>query len=110
MGPGSLLSSIASDWRSMLSGPAAGLLQLMYPPLGAGVEQHSAFFSEPWDRILRSIPQIWATILADDGEERARGIRDVHRSIKGVDGQGRPYHALQPETFWWAHATFTWEM
>jgi uncharacterized protein (DUF2236 family) len=110
LGPGSLLWRIASDWRSGLSGLSAGMLQLAWPHLGQGVEEHSAFFTEPWDRIHRSVPQIWATIFADDADGRGRHIRDIHRDIKGTDPHGRRYHALDPDTFWWAHATFTWEM
>lgn len=110
LGPGSLLWRIATDWRSGLPGLSAGIMQLMWPHLGQGVEDHSAFFTEPWDRINRSVPQIWATILADDAEEQGRRIRDLHKDIKGVDRHGDRYHALDPDTFWWAHATFTWEM
>jgi uncharacterized protein (DUF2236 family) len=110
LGPESLLWRIAADWRSGLSGLSAGLMQLMYPHLGRGVEEHSAFFDEPWDRIHRSVPQIWATIFADDADERGLTIRDYHRDIKGTDARGERYHALDPDTFWWAHATFTWEM
>lgn len=110
LGPGSLLWRIAADWRSGISGLSAGMLQLMWPHLGQGVEEHSAFFTEPWDRIHRSVPQIWATIFADDADARGRTIRDLHRGITGTDPHGRRYHALDPETFWWAHATFTWEM
>jgi uncharacterized protein (DUF2236 family) len=82
----------------------------MYPPLGLGVVEHSAFFSDPFGRIYRSIPQIWATLLALDGPARGRHIRDLHRGIAGVDQHGARYHALDPNTFWWAHATFTWMM
>jgi uncharacterized protein (DUF2236 family) len=82
----------------------------MYPPLGRGVVEHSAFFSDPFGRIYRSIPQIWATLLAPDGPARGRHIRDLHRGIAGVDEHGARYHALDPNTFWWAHATFTWMM
>lgn len=85
-------------------------MQLMWPHLGRGVEEHSDFFSEPWDRIYRSVPQIWATILDDDAEAEGRRVRDLHRDIKGTDAHGKPYHALEPDTYWWAHATFTWEM
>lgn len=108
LGPESLLWQLAGDWRSGLSGLSAGILQLMWPHLGQGVEDHSAFFTEPWDRIHRSVPQIWATILADDADTRGLAIRDLHRDIKGTDARGERYHALDPDTFWWAHATFTW--
>ncbi|WP_245679346.1 oxygenase MpaB family protein [Actinomadura hibisca] len=108
--PGCLLWRYASDLRSLLPGAAAGLMQLLHPGVGAGVGQHSAFFDAPFDRIHRSVPQIWATILAPDGTDRARQIRDLHRTIGGADEHRRRYHALEPETFWWAHATFTWEI
>jgi uncharacterized protein (DUF2236 family) len=96
----------------MLTGTAAGIMQLMLPGLGAGVSEHSNFFDDPFDRIFRSIPYIWGSIFAEDedqGAARGRQIRDFHPDIKGTDHQGRRYHALDPEVFWWAHATFTWE-
>ena len=96
----------------MLPGPSAGILQLAHPGLGAGVAEHSAFFDEPAERIVRSVPQIWATIFADvdEGDERGGRIRDLHRTMSGLDAHGNRYHALDPDTFWWAHATFTWEI
>ena len=33
-------------------------------------------------------------------------VRDYHIGIKGVDKQGRRYSALNPDVFYWAHATF----
>lgn len=110
IGPQSLLWRIAGDSRAALPGGATGLLQLMYPPLGTAVAEQSGFFDDPFGRIWRSVPQIWATIFEPDGPERARRIRDLHLDIKGVDSSGRRFHALDPETFWWAHATFTWEI
>ena len=105
-GDGTLLRRYAGDWRSILEGTSIGLLQLMYPPLGTAVAAQSGFFDDPYGRIYRSIPQIWATILAPDADARARRIRDLHRGIRGV-ANGRRFSALDPETFWWAHATFT---
>jgi uncharacterized protein (DUF2236 family) len=112
VGPGSLLWSIAGDPRSLLPGTAAGIMQLMLPGLGAGVTDHSNFFDDPFDRIFRSIPLIWGSIFAADdaeGDARGRTIRDFHPDIKGTDHHGNRYHALDPDVFWWAHATFTWE-
>jgi uncharacterized protein (DUF2236 family) len=113
LGPGSLLWETAGDPRSLLPGTAAGIMQLMLPGLGAGVTDHSNFFEDPFDRIFRSIPYIWGSIFSSDdteGDTRGRQIRDFHPDIKGQDDQGRRYHALDPDIFWWAHATFTWEM
>lgn len=112
VGPGSILWETAGDPRSLLSGTAAGIMQLMLPGLGAGVTDHSDFFHDPFDRIFRSIPLIWGSIFAPDdteGDRLGRQIRDYHPDIKGVDSKGRSYHALDPDVYWWAHATFTWE-
>jgi uncharacterized protein (DUF2236 family) len=106
VGPGSLLWKYAGDRRMAFTGLSAGILQLLHPAIGAGVAQHSNFFADPWDRIIRSVPQIMGVIYAADPEATGHRVRDLHRSIKGVDHAGRPYRALQPETFWWAHATF----
>jgi uncharacterized protein (DUF2236 family) len=102
---------VAGDPRSLLPGTAAGIMQLMLPGLGAGVTDHSDFFADPFDRIFRSIPPIWRSIFSDDVEGAATGtmIRRFHDHVKGTDEQGRRYHALDPDVFWWAHATFTWE-
>jgi uncharacterized protein (DUF2236 family) len=96
----------AGDRRLALTGLSAGILQLLHPAIGAGVVQHSDFFTDPWDRILRSIPQILSVIYKADGEARGQRVRDYHRRIRGVDHLGRAYNALTPTTFWWAHATF----
>ena len=112
LGPGSILWSVAGDPRSLLTGSAAGIMQLMLPGLGAGVTDHSNFFDDPLDRIYRSVPLIWGSIFGDDDEGGRLGltIRDKHPDIKGTDHHGARYHALDPDIFWWAHATFTWEM
>jgi uncharacterized protein (DUF2236 family) len=78
----------------------------MHPAIGAGVAEHSNFFDDPWDRIVRSIPQILGVVYDPDPEAVGHRVRDIHRTIKGVDDRGRRYSALAPHTFWWAHATF----
>ncbi len=109
--PFPLLTRYLGDWRTFFTGPAAGLLQLMHPAIGDAVARQSGFFRDPTARIFRSVPQIWAVILdADHRAERGKHIRDLHRNIQGVDGEGRAYHALNPEVYWWAHATFTWQV
>lgn len=108
VGPGSLLWHFAGDRRVAFTGLSAGLLQLLHPAIGAGVADHSDFFADPWDRIIRSIPQIMGVIYDPEPEALGRRVRDRHRTIKGTDDAGRRYRALAPETFWWAHATFQW--
>ena len=107
LGPSSLAWRYFSDWRGMLIGLWAGSMQNMHPALGAGVEEHSEFFEERWERLLRSLYPIAGVIYdGPDAARTAREVRDYHVGIKGVDSQGRRYHALDPDTFFWAHATF----
>jgi uncharacterized protein (DUF2236 family) len=106
-GPGSLLYESYGDRAGFVFAPATGLMQLMYPALGKGVEEHSAFYDEPFQRLVRSVPQILGMIFdGDTADAQAHRVRDFHRGIKGVMPSGERYHALDPETFFWAHATF----
>jgi uncharacterized protein (DUF2236 family) len=107
IGPDSLLWRWAGDTRIAFLGGTIGLLQLMHPAIGAGVTEHSNFFGDPYGRVFRSLPRILGAVY--DGpaaEETGRQVRDFHKEIRGVDSSGRRYHALDPATYWWAHATF----
>ncbi|MFP6848275.1 MAG: oxygenase MpaB family protein [Pseudomonas sp.] len=107
LGPESLTWRYFGDLRGLLLISRVGLLQNLHPGLAAGVQEHSDLFVNPWNRLFRSIPPILAVVY---GGEQAAGtglqIRDWHRKIKGVDAHGQRYHALSPELFYWAHATF----
>jgi uncharacterized protein (DUF2236 family) len=95
------------DLRTGMMGIWIGAIQNMYPELGAGVAEHSILLREPLQRVARSVYPIMGVVY--DGEraaETGQQIKSYHRTIKGVDGDGRRYHALNPETFYWAHATF----
>lgn len=107
LGPSSLAWRYFSDWRGILVSLWAGSMQNMYPGLGAGVQEHSRFFDERWERLFRSLYPI-AGVVYDglDAARTAREVRDYHLGVKGTDRHGRPYHALDPDTFFWAHATF----
>lgn len=107
LGPDSLMWRYFGDWRGVLLGLWAGSMQNMHPQLGAGVEEHSRFFDERWERLYRSLYPIGGCVYdGDRAAHTARQVRDYHLTIKGVDKHGRPYSALNPDTFFWAHATF----
>ena len=106
LGPDSILWQCAGDTRIAFLGATIGLLQLMHPAIGAGVIEHSNFFEDPFDRVFRSLPAILGAVYGPDATATGRWVRDQHKTIKGVDDEGRRYHALDPHTYWWAHATF----
>lgn len=107
LGPDSLTWRYFGSWIGLLAGPWLGTMQNMHPAIGGAVRDHSTFFCERWQRLLRSTYPINGVVF--DGARGAvtgREIRDYHRTIAGVDETGEPYHALDPEAFYWAHATF----
>jgi uncharacterized protein (DUF2236 family) len=107
LGPDSLTWKYFGDLRTGMMGVWIGAIQNMYPELGAGVEEHSILLREPLQRVARSVYPIMGVVY-DGGQASATGeqIKQYHHTIKGVDASGRRYHALNPETFYWAHATF----
>ncbi|WP_037573773.1 oxygenase MpaB family protein [Phaeacidiphilus oryzae] len=107
LGPETITWRYFGDWRSLPLALWAGSMQNMHPGLGAGVEQHSRFFEERWERLFRSLYPIGGVVYDGPGARRtAHQVRDYHRTVKGVDAEGRRYSALEPETWFWAHATF----
>jgi uncharacterized protein (DUF2236 family) len=107
LGPDSLTWKYFGDLRTGMLGVWIGAIQNMYPQLGAGVEDHSILLREPLQRVARSVYPIMGVVYdGDRASTTGEQIRGYHATIKGVDAAGRRYHALNPETFYWAHATF----
>lgn len=107
LGPDSLTWRYFGDYRLVLLGPRAALLQNMLPELGQAVLDHSVFFADTLGRLRRSVPPILNTVYGGPkAGESGRTVRDFHTEIKGELPDGRRYHALTPEVYFWAHATF----
>ncbi|GAA2725766.1 oxygenase MpaB family protein [Actinocorallia aurantiaca] len=107
LGPDSLTWRFFGDNRALLTGPRAGVLQLMLPELGLGVMEHSVFFNDTFGRLKRSAGPILNTVYGGaKAAETGAKVRDYHVDIKGTMPGGERYHALDPETYFWAHATF----
>jgi uncharacterized protein (DUF2236 family) len=109
LGPESLTWQLFADKRMALLGPRAAVLQNMLPSLGQGVEEHSVWFEETLARLQRSIPPIFTTVYGPDPVASGHQVRDFHKDIKGklpAELGGKPYSALNPDTYYWAHATF----
>jgi uncharacterized protein (DUF2236 family) len=92
--------------RNVLTLPAALILQVARPAVGAGVDEYSVFRTDPWGRLERSLNslQLWVYGGAAAAAE-GRRLRQLHRSIQGADAHGSRYHALSPAHYGWVHAT-----
>ena len=110
LGPESLIWRYFGDNRMYLIGPRPAVLQNMLAELGQGVLDHSTFFADTAERLKRTIPPIFNTVYgADDdpsGSAAGTQVRDFHHHVKGDMPDGGRYHALDPDTYFWAHATF----
>ena len=106
LGPDSLVWKYFGDNRMYLIGPRPAVLQNMLAELGQGILDHSVFFDDTAARVKRSIPPIMTTVYGSDDDHPGTQVRDFHRDIKGDMPSGDRYHALDPETYFWAHATF----
>ena len=110
LGPESLTWQIWGTWTGMFQGLWAGSMQNMHPKLGQAVWDHSDFFGERWHRLLRSLYPISGVVFdpvsTDGTAATGHEVRDYHRTIKGTMADGSRYHALDPDVFYWAHATF----
>lgn len=104
--PGGVLWSLSGDVRALLMLPAALTLQVAHPAVGAGVDEHSVFRTDPWGRGERSLSslQLWV-YGGEQAAEEGRRLRRLHRAIQGTDTRGRRYHALSPANYAWVHAT-----
>ncbi|WTO74335.1 DUF2236 domain-containing protein [Streptomyces sp. NBC_00210] len=104
--PGGVLWTLVGDIRGLLMLPAALTLQVAHPAVGAGVDEHSVFRTDPWgrgERSLRSL-QLWV-YGGDAAADEGRRLRELHRGIHGIDAHGRRYRALDPDCYAWVHAT-----
>ena len=105
--PGSVVWRFAGDVRLLAVAGYPILLQVAHPTVGAGVAEHSAFKTDPWGRLLRTLDYSYAISFGGPrlAWEVGRRVRAFHRGIRGVRPDGRPYHALEPRAYAWVHAT-----
>ncbi|QBJ98111.1 DUF2236 domain-containing protein [Rhodococcus sp. ABRD24] len=106
LGPDSLIWKYYGDVRGLLGFQRLAGTENCIEQLGKAVEDHSVIFSDTLGRARRSGPPIMKTVYSDDPQQWGRTVRDFHNPIKGTISDGSRYHALNPELFYWAHATF----
>lgn len=105
LGPDSILWQRFGDWRSLFVALSAGVLQIAQRDISRSLVQQSNVFDNEVARLVRSAFPIIRTVY--EGPEVGAMIRDFHKDIKGTHPDGARYHSLNPEVYYWAHATFT---
>ena len=105
--PGSVVRVIHSDLGvMMIGGLSALMLQALHPLAMAGVADHSSYEDDPIGRLRRTANFVGTTTFGTTAEAREaiRHVKAVHRRVRGVAPDGRPYSADDPELLTWVHA------
>lgn len=107
------LSRTSVSWRVnaepavIAGGGRALLMQVAHPGVGAGVEQHSTYASDPWGRLFRTL-DVMTKLAFGTPEQSARQQRmldKMHRRVRGLTDDGTPYSAHDTDLQLWVWAT-----
>ena len=84
------------------AGPRALLLQIAHQAVAAGVDQHSNFRADPWQRLAATLRSYLTIVYGTSRAARSeiRRLNLLHRAIRGPG-----YTARDPELSLWVHAT-----
>ncbi len=99
------IRTVHADSSMFVGGLRALLLQSLHPLAMAGVAGHSGYRGDPWGRLQRTSYFLAVTSfgLADDAQHAVDKVRAVHKRVRGVAPDGRPYSAADPHLLRWVH-------
>jgi uncharacterized protein (DUF2236 family) len=99
---------------ALFGGGRALLLEVAHPFVAAGVAEHSAYRSDPFGRLQRTLAALQAISFGEipDALAAARGVERAHARVRGVlpddagaFAAGTPYSGRDPEAVRWVWAT-----
>jgi uncharacterized protein (DUF2236 family) len=106
LAPDGVARRVHADLPSMLIGGVSALLvQTLHPLAMAGVAEHSSYRDDPLGRLRRTASFVGTTTFgtAAQAEAAIAQVRRVHRRVKGIAPDGRPYAADDPELVTFIH-------
>ncbi|HVV36728.1 MAG TPA: oxygenase MpaB family protein [Acidimicrobiales bacterium] len=97
----------ATDVRIYGAAGYALCLQVAHPTIAAGVRDHSNYVTDPWGRFVGTADFVNLLVYGRSEQVTAatRGLREMHKRIRGTDLDGTKYSALEPSAYAWVHAT-----
>lgn len=107
LGRDSVAWRVNAEPAVFLGGGRALLMQVAHPGVGAGVEQHSSYASDPWGRLFRTVDVMMKLSFGppEVSERQARMLEKMHRRVTGTTEDGAAYSALDPALQLWVWAT-----
>ena len=106
--PESVVWRVHGDVTTMMvGGMAALLMQMLHPPVLAGVWDHSNFRTDMIGRLRRTARFIALTTFGSRDEAAAviAKVREVHHFVRGTLPDGTPYSADDPRLLAWVHVS-----
>lgn len=110
-GPDTVTWKIHADFPGMMAGGLGALmLQSLHPLALAGVWDHSNFRSDTLARLRSTTAFVARTTYAprEAAEQAIERVRSVHRHVRGIAPDGRPYSAEDPHLLRWVHCAEAW--
>lgn len=102
--PDGVVWRVHGDLSTLAGGVAALLAQASHPRALAGVERHSAYRDDPWQRLAGTARWLVVTTFgsAELAEREAARVRAMHQRVRGPG-----YSASDPDLLRWVHLAFT---
>lgn len=104
-GPDSVTWKVHGHPSAMIGGFSSLMLQSLHPLAMAGVAEHSDYKDDPLGRLSRTASFVAGTTYGSTevAEAMIATVNAVHRFVKGIAPDGRPYSATQPDLIRWVH-------
>ncbi len=103
--PDSLIQRVSRENAILLGGPAAAILQVAHPVIGAGVARHSRFREDTLGRLHRTLEAVYTVAFGtrEEADRLREHVAAVHRPVRGTEPV--VYDAADPEAQMWVLAT-----
>ena len=96
---------VHADASMFIGAIRALLLQALHPLALQAVVDHAGFRRDFWGRFQRTSRYIALTTYGTvpDAERAIAAVRAIHRRVRGITPDGRPYAADDPHLLMWVH-------
>ncbi|MCU1682896.1 MAG: hypothetical protein JWQ81_3635 [Amycolatopsis sp.] len=109
IGPGTRMWDEMGLITFSITAGTAFLLQTMEPTISAVVDEHSTFRTDAVGRAVRSIASVMMWVYGgDEALLEADRLREMHKTLNTVDGQGVRHTALSSGPWAWVLLTGTY--
>ncbi len=109
LGPESVSWRVLGDASVFVGGIRALVVQSAHPEVVAGVEEHSAYRTDPLGRLSRTSVYVTETTYGalPEVEAAVQVVHQAHRPVTGTSERGLAYSAGRPEMAAWVHNVLT---